>query len=163
MLSECPVSKIETSGRYVGLPDGIMGNSEVGHMNIGAGRIVKQDLVRINDAILSDQLHNNSKLQAIFKHVKNNDSTLHLIGLISDGGVHSHLDQTQYILDAARDFNVERITLHVITDGRDTSPTSGIDFARQLEAYIQDDEGFNIASICGRYYAMEAILKPSSS
>ena len=155
MLSECPVSKIETSGRSVGLPDGIMGNSEVGHMNIGAGRIVKQDLVRINDDILSDKLRNNSKLQAIFQHVKNNDSTLHLIGLISDGGVHSHLDHFKYILDIARDSNVDKIALHALTDGRDTSPTSGIDFTRQLESYITDDENFNIKTVCGRYYAMD--------
>ena len=155
MLSECPVSKLETSGRFVGLPDGIMGNSEVGHMNIGAGRIVKQDLVRINDAIHSDELRNNANLQAIFQYVKNNTNTLHIIGLVSDGGVHSYLDHFKYILKAARDSNVNKVAVHAITDGRDTSPTSGIDFIRQLETYVHDVKGFNIASVCGRYYIMD--------
>ena len=155
MLTECPVSKIETSGGFVGLPDGVMGNSEVGHMNIGAGRIVQQDLVRINNSIKSDELRNNSNLKAIFQYVKNNTSTLHILGLVSVGGVHSHLDHYKYILQAARDLNVDKIALHAITDGRDTSPTSGIDFIRQLETYVHDASGFNIATICGRYYAMD--------
>ena len=155
MLSECPVSNIETSGQFVGLPDGVMGNSEVGHMNLGAGRIIKQDLVRINDAIESDELRNNSNLNVIFQHVNKNNSTLHMMGLISDGGVHSHLDHFKYILDIARDSNVDKIALHAMTDGRDTSPTSGIDFIRQLESYITDDENFNIKTVCGRYYAMD--------
>ena len=106
MLSECPVSNIETSGKFVGLPDGVMGNSEVGHMNIGAGRIVEQDLVRINDAIQLDELCNNSKLQNTFDYVKNNAGILHIMGLVSDGGVHSHLDHFKYILQTARDSNV---------------------------------------------------------
>ena len=155
MLSECPFSNIETSGQFVGLPDGVMGNSEVGHMNLGAGRIVKQALVRINDAISSDILRNNTNLLAIFQQVKNNSSTLHVMGLISDGGVHSHLDHCKYILDAARDSNVDKIVLHAITDGRDTSPASGIDFVRQLESYIHDDANFHIKTVCGRYYAMD--------
>ncbi|SVD21934.1 uncharacterized protein METZ01_LOCUS374788, partial [marine metagenome] len=155
MLNECPVSSIETSGKYVGLPDGIMGNSEVGHMNIGAGRIVKQNLVRINDAIESDLLRNNSNLKKKFQHVNKNNSTLHILGLLSDGGVHSHLDHYKYILQTARYSNVEKISLHVITDGRDTSPTSGINYVRNLGSYIQEDKGFRIASICGRYYAMD--------
>jgi len=155
MLNECPVSSIETSGKYVGLPDGIMGNSEVGHMNLGAGRIVKQDLVRINDAIESDILSNNSNLNKIFQHVNKNNSMLHIMGLLSDGGVHSHFDHYKYILQAARSSNVEKISLHVITDGRDTSPISGINYVRKLESYIQKDENFRIASVCGRYYAMD--------
>ena len=98
MMTECPVSKIETSGEFVGLPDGVMGNSEVGHMNIGAGRIVQQDLVRINNSITSDELRNNSNLKAIFQYVKNNTSTLHILGLVSDGGVHSHLDHYKFLV-----------------------------------------------------------------
>ena len=155
MFNECPVSSIETSGKNVGLPDGIMGNSEVGHMNLGAGRIVKQNLVRINDAIESDLLRNNSNLKKNFQHVNKNNSTLHILGLLSDGGVHSHLDHYKYILQTARYSNVEKISLHVITDGRDTSPTSGINYVRNLGSYIQEDKGFRIASICGRYYAMD--------
>ena len=155
MMSECPVSNIETSGRSVGLPDGIMGNSEVGHMNIGAGRIVKQDLVRINEAILSDKLCNNSKLQAIFQHVKNNDSTLHLMGLISDGGVHSYLDHYEYVLSTARENGVEKIAVHAFMDGRDTSPNSGIEYVKQLESWIKSDDGYKVATICGRYFAMD--------
>ena len=155
MLSKCPVSSIQTSGKFVGLPDGIMGNSEVGHMNLGAGRIVKQDLVRINDAINSDALRSNSNLNKIFQHVKKNNSTLHVMGLLSDGGVHSHIDHYKYILQTARESNVKKISLHVITDGRDTFPTSGINYVSKLESYIEGDEGFRITSVCGRYYAMD--------
>ncbi|SVE32705.1 uncharacterized protein METZ01_LOCUS485559, partial [marine metagenome] len=90
LLNECPLSKIETSGKFVGLPDGIMGNSEVGHMNMGAGRIVRQDLVRINESVESDELKNNPRLQEVFQHVKSNESTLHIMGLVSNAGVHSH-------------------------------------------------------------------------
>ena len=127
MLIECPVSKIETSGRFVGLPDGVMGNSEVGHMNIGAGRIVRQDLVRINNSIKSDELKDNSKLQDIFQYIKNNGSTLHILGLVSDGGVHSHLDHFEYVLSTARKNEIEKIAIHAFMDGRDTSPNSGIE------------------------------------
>ena len=155
MMNNCPLSKIETSGKFVGLPDGIMGNSEVGHMNMGAGRIVKQDLVRINDSIKSNELKNNTQLQNIFNHVKNNDSTMHIMGLISDGGVHSHLDHFGYILAAARESGVEKIAIHAFMDGRDTSPVSGINFMNKLENFIASDKKYKVATVCGRYYAMD--------
>ena len=155
LLNECPLSKIETSGKFVGLPDGIMGNSEVGHMNMGAGRIVRQDLVRINDSVESDDLKNNPQLQEVFQHVKSNDSTLHIMGLLSDAGVHSHLSHFKYILSNARDLGVKKIALHAFMDGRDTSPTSGIEYINQLESWIEPDEGYKIATICGRYFAMD--------
>ncbi len=155
MMNDCPLSKIETSGKFVGLPDGIMGNSEVGHMNMGAGRIVKQDLVRINDSIQSNELKNNPHLQDDFNHVKNNSSTLHIMGLISDGGVHSHLDHFEYVLNAARKNGVEKIAIHAFMDGRDTSPVSGINFVEKLESIIASDDNYKIATVCGRYYAMD--------
>ena len=155
MMNDCPLSKIETSGKFVGLPDGIMGNSEVGHMNMGAGRIVKQDLVRINDSIKSNELKNNPQLQNVFNHVKNNSNTLHIMGLISDGGVHSHLDHFEYILAAARENGVDKIAIHAFMDGRDTSPVSGINFIKKLETYIASDDNYRVATVCGRYYAMD--------
>ena len=155
MMNNCPLSKIETSGEFVGLPDGIMGNSEVGHMNMGAGRIVKQDLVRINDSIKSNELKNNTQLQNVFNHVKNNDSTMHIMGLISDGGVHSHLNHFEYILAVARENGVEKIAIHAFMDGRDTSPVSGINFMNKLENFIASDKKYKVATVCGRYYAMD--------
>ena len=101
LLDDCSMIPIETSGRFVGLPDGIMGNSEVGHMNMGAGRIVKQDLVKINDEIKSNNLKNNPELLNLFNHVKLNNSTLNLAGLLSDGGVHSHIEHLKYLLKSA--------------------------------------------------------------
>ena len=155
MMNNCPLSKIETSGKFVGLPDGIMGNSEVGHMNMGAGRIVKQDLVRINDSIKSNELKNNTQLQNVFNHVKNNDSTMHIMGLISDGGVHSHLNHFEYILAVARENGVEKIAIHAFMDGRDTSPVSGINLMNRLENFIASDKKYKVATVCGRYYAMD--------
>ena len=155
MMNNCPLSRIETSGKFVGLPDGIMGNSEVGHMNMGAGRIVKQDLVRINDSIKSNELKNNTQLQNVFNHVKNNDSTMHIMGLISDGGVHSHLNHFEYILAVARENGVEKIAIHAFMDGRDTSPVSGINFMNKLENFIASDKKYKVATVCGRYYAMD--------
>ncbi len=155
MMNDCPLSKIETSGKFVGLPDGIMGNSEVGHMNMGAGRIVKQDLVRINDSIKYDELKNNPQLQDVFHHVKNNSSTLQIMGLISEGGVHSHLDHFEYVLNAARENGVKKIAIHAFMDGRDTSPVSGINFVEKLESFIASDDNYKIATVCGRYYAMD--------
>ena len=155
IMNDCPLSKIETSGKFVGLPDGIMGNSEVGHMNMGAGRIVKQDLVRINDSIKSNELKNNTHLQNVFNHVQNNTSTLHIMGLISDGGVHSHLDHFEYILSTARESGVEKIAIHAFMDGRDTSPVSGINFINTLETFITSDDQYRVTTVCGRYYAMD--------
>ena len=147
IMQDCPLSRIETSGKFVGLPEGIMGNSEVGHMNMGAGRIVKQDLVRINDSINSNELKNNTQLLKIFNHVKNKDSTLHIMGLISDGGVHSHLDHFEYILSTARDRGVDKIAIHAFMDGRDTSPVSGINFIIKLETFLDSDDNYGVATV----------------
>ena len=155
MLQNHPVASIQTSGRYVGLPDGIMGNSEVGHMNMGAGRIVKQDLVRINDAIEDDSLAQNPQLLSLFQKVKEKNSTLHLMCLLSDGGVHSHIDHLEYVIDLASSHSVEKLAVHVITDGRDTAPDSGLGYINRLESFLQKYEGYAIGSVCGRYYAMD--------
>ncbi len=155
LLENKPMSVVETSGGHVGLPDGIMGNSEVGHTNIGAGRIVKQDLVRINDDINNDQLENNSNLRFTFDHVTKNNSTLHLMGLLSDGGVHSHIDHFKYILNAAKNYGVKNIAIHPFSDGRDTSPTSGKSYLIDLHTYVNELGCGRIATVCGRYYAMD--------
>lgn len=155
LLNDCPMVPVETSGNYVGLPDGIMGNSEVGHMNIGAGRIVKQDLVRINENIDSGKLKKNQNLESIFETVHRNKSTLHLMGLLSDGAVHSHIDHLDYILNCAGDAGLADVIIHAITDGRDTAPDSGINYIRQLENIITENGIGRIGTICGRYYAMD--------
>ena len=146
---------VETSGSFVGLPDGVMGNSEVGHTNIGAGRIVKQDLVRINDDIKNNLLIQNNNLKSVFDFVNANDSNLHLYGLLSDGGVHSHIDHLFYILKAAKEHKVKNAIIHVITDGRDTSPTSGKSYITKLQNYINELDFGSIKTVCGRYYAMD--------
>ena len=150
-----PMSSIQTSGKFVGLPDGIMGNSEVGHMNIGAGRIVEQDLVRINNDIENDVLKNNENLLDTFDYVKRNNSTLHFLGLLSDGGVHSHIDHLKYLLNSAKENNVKSVAIHIITDGRDTAPNSGVNYLKDLQNYINKIDYGKIASVCGRYYAMD--------
>jgi len=155
LLNDCSMVPIETSGRFVGLPDGIMGNSEVGHMNIGAGRIVKQDLVKINDEIQSNNLKNNSNLINLFKHVKSKNSILHLAGLLSDGGVHSHIEHLKYILKSAKNFGIEKVNIHAFMDGRDTAPDCGINYINDLQAYISKIGIGQITTVCGRYYAMD--------
>lgn len=155
LLNECPMVPIETSGKYVGLPDGIMGNSEVGHMNIGAGRIVKQDLVRINEAIQSNELKLNKNLQSLFDFVLKNSSTLHLMGLVSDAGVHCHMDHFKYIIQAAKEAGVRDIAVHAFTDGRDTDPNSGLGYLTDLSHYLKKSGIGKVASICGRYYVMD--------
>ena len=155
LLKNKPMSVLEASGEDVGLPHGIMGNSEVGHTNIGAGRIVKQDLVKINDDIKKDQLKDNENLQSSFDHVIKNNSTLHLMGLLSDGGVHSHINHFKYIINAAKNYGVKKLLLHPFTDGRDTSPTSGKSYLIELNNYLEE-LGFGcIGTVCGRYYAMD--------
>ena len=155
LLNDCSMIPIETSGRFVGLPDGIMGNSEVGHMNMGAGRIVKQDLVKINDEIKSDNLKNNPELITLFNHVKSKKSTLHLAGLLSDGGVHSHIEHLKYMLKSAKDFGIKKVEIHAFMDGRDTAPDCGINYIKELEAYISEIGIGKISTVCGRYYAMD--------
>ena len=147
-----PVSHLSGSGMDVGLPDGQMGNSEVGHLNLGAGRIVYQDLTRINKAIDDDKLGENTVLQTAFSKAGN--SRLHLVGLLSDGGVHSHQDQLIALAAEAKKAGVDDIMVHAITDGRDTSPTGGKDFLSYTEDRLAES-GARIATVVGRYYAMD--------
>lgn len=149
-----PHSRLQASGLAVGLPEGQMGNSEVGHMNIGAGRVVYQDLVRVNKAIEDHELDTHPVLLDAFKHVKENKKSLHLIGLLSDGGVHSHIDHLKGIISIAHQHNVERVFIHAFMDGRDTDPKSGVGFLKDLENHLKQTTG-KIASVVGRYYAMD--------
>ncbi len=149
-----PVSHISGSGTDVGLPDGQMGNSEVGHLNLGAGRIVYQDLTRINKAIESGSINDNEILQEAYAKAAVQGGRLHLLGLVSDGGVHSHQDHLVALAKAAKTAGVEDIMVHAITDGRDTSPTGGKDYI----AYTEDklaEVGARIVTVVGRYYAMD--------
>ncbi len=147
-----PQSTLSASGREVGLPGGQMGNSEVGHLNLGAGRIVYQDLTRINKAIEDGELATNAVLQETFGHARGR--RLHFIGLVSDGGVHSHQDHLVALAEAAKAAGVEDIMVHAITDGRDTSPTGGADYLTKLSADLAPS-GAVVATVIGRYYAMD--------
>ena len=152
MLEQYPKGFVSASGLDVGLPDGQMGNSEVGHLNLGAGRVVYQDLTRINKAIVDNELPSNKVLQETF--AKASGKRLHLIGLVSDGGVHSHQDHIVALAAAAKEAGVEDIMLHAITDGRDTSPTGGADYLSTVEDQLAQ-HGTRIATVIGRYYAMD--------
>ncbi|MCH8317139.1 MAG: 2,3-bisphosphoglycerate-independent phosphoglycerate mutase [Bacteroidetes bacterium] len=149
-----PHSKLHASGEYVGLPQGQMGNSEVGHMNIGAGRVVNQDLVRINKAVKENFFENDNILTSAFDHAKQNGKNVHFIGLVSDGGIHSHIDHLKALCTAAQKHQIKNLFVHAFTDGRDTDPKSGIGFLKELEAHLQKTTG-QLASVVGRYYAMD--------
>ena len=149
-----PNSTLITCGELVGLPEGQMGNSEVGHLNLGAGRIVYQELQRINVAIRDGSFQKNETLLQSLQYVKSNNKKLHLIGLVSDGGVHSNINHLKAILDLCKAQGVENVFIHVFTDGRDTDPKSGLGFVTELENHIKSSKG-KIASIIGRYYAMD--------
>ncbi len=145
---------LRTDGLHVGLPEGQMGNSEVGHMNLGAGRIVYQDLVKINLAVENDTLKNEQVLIDAFQYAKNNNKPIHFLGLVSDGGVHSHINHLFGLINAANDFGVEQSFVHAFTDGRDVDPKSGFGFITSLESHISNTNT-ELASITGRYYAMD--------
>ena len=147
-------SKLEASGLAVGLPAGQMGNSEVGHMNIGAGRVVYQDLVRVNKAIEDHELDNNPVLTDAFDYAKKNGKALHLIGLVSDGGVHSHIDHLKGLITIANNKGVSKLFVHAFTDGRDTDPKGGVGYITDLLNHLKQ-KGGRLASIVGRYYAMD--------
>ncbi len=155
LWEEYPHTRLRCSGGAVGLPEGIMGNSEVGHLNIGAGRIVYQDLMRIDMAVRDGSLFRNETLISVMEKVKNNCSALHLMGLVSDGGVHSQLNHLLALLDMARQQGVEKVYVHAILDGRDTVPTDGIRYVQQLRDHMQKHNFGSIASVCGRFYAMD--------
>ncbi len=155
LMAECPFVKGNASGLEVGLPAGQMGNSEVGHMNIGAGRIIYQELTRITKAIEDGTFFENAELKAAMDNVKKNQSSLHLFGLLSDGGVHSHNTHLYGLLEMAKRNGVENVYVHCFLDGRDTAPTSGKGFAEELQKKMDEIGVGQIASVHGRYYAMD--------
>jgi len=145
---------LRTDGLHVGLPEGQMGNSEVGHMNLGAGRIVYQDLVKINQAVKNDTLKDEQMLVDAFQYAKDNNKPVHFLGLVSDGGVHSHINHLFGLVDAANNFGVKNSYVHAFTDGRDVDPKSGFGFITSLENHIKDTNT-QLASVTGRYFAMD--------
>ena len=153
-LKKYPNSKVSASGKDVGLPEGQMGNSEVGHMNIGAGRIVNQDLIRINDSLSNNGLKTNNHFMKAVNYSKKNNKNFHIMGLLSEGGVHSHSSHLYSILDFLKCQNLDKISLHLFTDGGDSNPNDGVVEISKLLNYI-DDSNINLASICGRYYPMD--------
>jgi len=153
LLQNYPNSKLEASGEAVGLPAGQMGNSEVGHMNLGAGRVVYQELGRINKAIADRELHNSPVLVNAFDYAKKNNKSVHFIGLVSNGGVHAHIEHLKALCDAANESNVKSY-VHAFLDGRDTDPNSGLGFITDLQNHIQNTDA-KLASLIGRYYAMD--------
>jgi 2,3-bisphosphoglycerate-independent phosphoglycerate mutase len=150
-----PHTLIHTSGKAVGLPEGQMGNSEVGHLNIGAGRVVPQELVRISDAVEDGSLLSNAALLKLYHSLHQTKGKLHLVGLCSDGGVHSHLTHLFGLIEMAKDQSISEVCLHVITDGRDTPPTSGRGYVQQIEDYLTQAGVGRIVTISGRYYSMD--------
>lgn len=154
LYKKYPNSTLVTCGEAVGLPDGQMGNSEVGHLNLGAGRVVYQELQRINVAIRDTSFFKNEKLIAAINYAKQNNTALHLIGLVSDGGVHSHTSHLKAIVDAAEKAGLTKVYIHAFTDGRDCDPKSGLGFIQNLQQHIAPTNA-KIASIIGRYYAMD--------
>jgi 2,3-bisphosphoglycerate-independent phosphoglycerate mutase len=150
-----PRAVLESSGKAVGLPEGQMGTSEVNHMTIGAGRVIFQDLVRINQAIEKESFYDNQAIIDAFKHVKKNNSTLHIKGLISPGGVHSHQEHVYALLKGAKMHGIEDVYIHVFTDGRDVAPRSAKKYVKELEQKIEEIGVGKIVSIAGRYYAMD--------
>lgn len=147
-------SQLKTSGEDVGLPEGQMGNSEVGHMNIGAGRIVYQDFVKINIACRENIIAQNTTLIEAYKYARKNNKAVHFFGLVSDGGVHSSTQHLMKLCDIAKDYQLDKVFIHAFTDGRDTDPRSGMGYVAELEEYLKNSAG-EIATVCGRYYAMD--------
>jgi 2,3-bisphosphoglycerate-independent phosphoglycerate mutase len=149
-----PNATLRTDGEHVGLPEGQMGNSEVGHMNLGAGRIVYQNLARINKAVKEKTLGQEKVLLDTFKYAKENNKNLHLLGLVSNGGIHAHIDHLKGLLDVAKENEVDNVFLHAFTDGRDCDPKSGTYFINEVQEYMKESTG-ELASVTGRYYAMD--------
>ena len=154
LREQYPTANLLTDGENVGLPEGQMGNSEVGHLNIGAGRIVYQDLVKINRACRDNSIMQNPEVKAAFDYAKENGKSVHFMGLVSDGGVHSSIDHLYKLLDISKEYGIENTYVHCFMDGRDTDPKSGKGFIEALEAHMAKSTG-KIASIIGRYYAMD--------
>lgn len=154
LYSKYPNSTLVTCGEDVGLPEGQMGNSEVGHLNLGAGRIVYQELQRINVAIRSGEFQKNEALLSAIKYARENNKTLHLLGLVSDGGVHSHINHLKAFTTLCKEQGLDNVLIHAFTDGRDTDPKSGLAFLSELQQHLDTSTGA-IATITGRYYAMD--------
>ncbi|MDR0699425.1 MAG: 2,3-bisphosphoglycerate-independent phosphoglycerate mutase [Tannerella sp.] len=154
LLATYPHSRLQASGENVGLPDGQMGNSEVGHLNIGAGRIVYQDLVKINKACRDNSILENASIKCAYEYARNNDKQIHFLGLVSDGGVHSSMDHLFKLTEISKIYGITKSYVHCFMDGRDTDPKSGKGFIEQLENHLKNTGG-KIASIVGRYYAMD--------
>ncbi|MFN4233648.1 MAG: 2,3-bisphosphoglycerate-independent phosphoglycerate mutase [Bacteroidia bacterium] len=154
LIAKYPKATLLTCGEHVGLPDGQMGNSEVGHLNIGAGRIVYQDLVKINLAIRDKSMEQNEALNNALNYVKTSGKKLHLMGLVSDGGVHSSQEHLHALCDIAKERGIDKVFIHAFTDGRDTDPKSAYGFIEKLEKHLKNSSG-KIASVVGRYYAMD--------
>ena len=154
LMNTYPHSQLQASGENVGLPDGQMGNSEVGHLNIGAGRVVYQDLVKINRACADNSILKNPEIISAFSYAKENGKNMHFMGLTSNGGVHSSLVHLFKLCDIAKEYNIDNTFIHCFMDGRDTDPKSGKGFIEELSAHCEKSAG-KIASIIGRYYAMD--------
>lgn len=154
LLKKYPHTKLLASGNAVGLPEGQMGNSEVGHLTLGAGRVILQNLEKINQAIDDGSFFSMPVLKEAMEHAKKNNSSLHLLGLLSDGGVHSHISHLQALLSMAKEYDLSKVYIHIITDGRDTKPTYGQFFVEDLLEFVEDSNA-KIATICGRIYAMD--------
>lgn len=154
LLANYPNSKLEASGEAVGLPAGQMGNSEVGHMNLGAGRVVYQELGRINNSITEKYLNTNETLLKAFAYAKQNNKPVHLIGLVSDGGVHAHISHLKALCDIAKENELKDVFIHAFLDGRDTDPNGGLAYIAALDEHLASSAG-KIASLVGRYYAMD--------
>ncbi|MFT5765801.1 MAG: 2,3-bisphosphoglycerate-independent phosphoglycerate mutase, partial [Saprospiraceae bacterium] len=154
LYQKYPNSALITFGEDVGLPEGQMGNSEVGHMNIGAGRVVYQELARINKSIRDRDLHQNPALIKTLKYAKANNKKVHLLGLISDGGVHSHINHLKALCDITQEQGLDKVFIHGFTDGRDTAPQGGKGFIKELLDHIEN-QSVELATLVGRYYAMD--------
>ncbi len=154
LIENYPNASLRTDGLHVGLPEGQMGNSEVGHMNLGAGRIVYQDFVKINNAVADGSMAQEKSLVDAFTYAKENNKKVHFLGLLSDGGVHSHINHIKGLLKASNDFGLDKVYLHAFTDGRDVDPKSGKGFISDIVNYMDQTTG-ELATICGRYYAMD--------
>ncbi len=154
LVKTYPHSQLQASGENVGLPDGQMGNSEVGHLNIGAGRVVYQDLVKINKSIADKSILENKEIKSAFTYAKESGKAIHFMGLTSNGGVHSSLEHLFALCDIAKQFGLEKVFIHCFMDGRDTDPKSGKGFIEEVEAHCKKSTG-TIASIVGRFYAMD--------
>lgn len=154
LMEKYPTSQLLTFGENVGLPDGQMGNSEVGHLNIGAGRVVYQDLVRINKAIKENTISANETIVEAFNYAKSTGAAVHFLGLVSDGGVHSSNEHLYKLCDITKQFGLKDVYIHAITDGRDTDPHSGLDYLAALQKHLSKSNG-KVATLVGRYYTMD--------